>query len=142
MTTRQLGASIPASRLSRMFAVTSTATPAKTIQNAAGLLSRAWEWIRTRQMARSNTRRLQVTSTVSLGEKRFVAVIQVDGLQFLVGGGASNVALLAQLDKKESFGKVLEETVSVPKKKSLKQTSKPIDKPNTRQSRAKLWSTL
>ena len=39
-----------------------------------------------------------MAATVSLGEKRFVAVIQIDGLQFLIGGGASNVALLAQLE--------------------------------------------
>jgi flagellar biogenesis protein FliO len=85
---------------------------------------------------------LQVTSSVSLGEKRFVAVVQVDGLQFLVGGGASNVALLAQLDRKESFGEVLEQTASVPEKKPVKRANRPIDKPRTRQSKAQWWSTL
>jgi hypothetical protein len=75
-----------------------------------------------------------------------VAVVQVDGLQFLVGGGATNVALLAQLDKKESFGNVLEETVSVARKQPVKRTSKQpdtqLDKPKVKQSRARVWSTL
>jgi flagellar biogenesis protein FliO len=51
---------------------------------------------------------------VSLGEKRFVAVIQIDGLEFLVGGGATNVALLAQLDGKGSFGQMLNQSMALP----------------------------
>jgi flagellar biogenesis protein FliO len=43
------------------------------------------------------TRRLRVAETISLGEKRFVALICVEGREFLVGGGASGVSLLAQL---------------------------------------------
>lgn len=57
-----------------------------------------------------------MAATVSLGDKRFVAVIQVDGLQFLVGGGATNVALLAQLNGKESFGDLLKESMTVNRK--------------------------
>ena len=57
-----------------------------------------------------------MAATVSLGDKRFVALIQIDGLQFLVGGGATNVALLAQLNGKESFGDLLQETMTVQKK--------------------------
>jgi len=87
------------------------ATTLTTFQNNAGLLTRALNWVRTRQLGRSNTRRLQVAATVSLGEKRFAAVIQIDGLQFLVGGGATNVALLAQLDGKGSFGHLLKENM-------------------------------
>ena len=65
-------------------------------------------------MARFSTRRLRVAETVSLGEKRFVAVIQIDGLQYLIGGGATNVALLAQLNVKESFGDLLKKTMIAP----------------------------
>jgi len=86
----------------------------KLLQSAVGLLTRGLNWIRARQAARNSTRRLQVAASVSLGDKRFVAVIQVDGLQFLVGGGATNVALLAQLSEKESFGNLLKETMTVP----------------------------
>jgi flagellar biogenesis protein FliO len=56
------------------------------------------KWIvqkRTQQLA---TRRLRVAETVSLGEKRFVSIVQVDGTQFLVGGAAGSVSLLAVLE--------------------------------------------
>jgi hypothetical protein len=66
----------------------------------------------------------------------------VDGFQFLVGGGASNVSLLAQLDKKESFGEVLQETATAPEKKPVKRATGQIDKPKVRQSKAQAWSTL
>ena len=85
----------------------------KAFLKASGLLSRALNWIQTRQLGRSGSRRLHVSESVSLGEKRFVAVIQLDGLQYLIGGGATNVALLAQLNAKESFGDLLKETVTV-----------------------------
>jgi len=39
---------------------------------------------------------LRVAETVSLGEKRFVALIRVEESEFLIGGGASSVSLLAQ----------------------------------------------
>ena len=35
--------------------------------------------------------------SVSLGEKRFVAVVQVDGERFLIGGAAGSVAMLTKL---------------------------------------------
>ena len=80
--------------------------------NASGLLTRVVKWIRLRGLARSNDHRLQVNSTVSLGEKRFVAEIQIDGRRFLVGGGATNVVLLAQLDEKEAFEDALRKSVA------------------------------
>ena len=64
-------------------------------------LLHAWKWM-TRQsrsvLARGVSRRLKVAETVSLGEKRFVSILQVDGEQFLVGGSSSNVVLLAKLE--------------------------------------------
>lgn len=85
-----------------------------TLQKSGGLLSRAWNWIRERQVVRSCQRRLHVAATVSLGEKRFVALVQMDGLEFLVGGGAQNVVLLAQLNGKEQFEEVLQERIASP----------------------------
>jgi len=73
---------------------------------------RSWKSLRAQQIARSGSKRLQVAATVSLGEKRFVAVIKVDGREFLVGGGATNVALLAQLDAKKSFKGLLTKTMA------------------------------
>jgi hypothetical protein len=56
-------------------------------------------------------------------------VIQVDGLQFLIGGGATNVALLAKLGRNESFGEVLNEKMAAPKKRPAKGTKKKLVKP-------------
>lgn len=78
-------------------------------------LLQAWKWLtrHTRDVvARGVPRRLKVAETVSLGEKRFVAILQVDGEQFLVGGSPSNIVLLAKLETKQqtigagSFGSV------------------------------------
>jgi len=84
----------------------------RTLQSTGGLISRAWNWFRERQQARADNRRLHVAATASLGEKRFVAVIEMDGLRFLVGGGATNVVLLAELKGKEPFAELLHETMA------------------------------
>lgn len=98
----------------------------------------AWKGLRAQQIGRSNTKRLHVVATTSLGEKRFVAVIQVDGREFLVGGGATNVELLAQLDEKKSFDGLLTETMAVPaavtaKKQPVRRTRKKITAPVAKQ---------
>jgi flagellar biogenesis protein FliO len=56
---------------------------------------------------RQNKKRLRVCETLSLGDKRFVAVIQVDEKQFLLGGSHASVSLLAQLEKPAEFATVL-----------------------------------
>ena len=66
-------------------------------QASATLLSRAWTWLQ-KSNKFSSAKQLRVAETVSLGEKRFVALIDVEGQKFLVGGGASGVSLLTQLD--------------------------------------------
>lgn len=60
------------------------------------MLLRMWSWLN-RKYASSATKQLRVTETVSLGEKRFVAVVHVEGRKFLIGGGTSGVSLLTQL---------------------------------------------
>ncbi len=73
-----------------------SATLARLVATGKALLGR----VRTHQFAsllKTKTRRLRVAETVSLGEKRFVSIIEVDGVSFLIGGGTSNLALLAQL---------------------------------------------
>jgi flagellar biogenesis protein FliO len=47
---------------------------------------------------RERVRRLRVNESVSLGEKRFVAVIQFEQQRFLVGGTGTSLSLLAELD--------------------------------------------
>jgi len=70
-------------------------------------LARAWDWTRKLVGSRRSEKRLRVCETVSLGEKRFVAVIEVDGEQFLVGGASSSVATLARLEPSQKFSDVL-----------------------------------
>jgi hypothetical protein len=63
-----------------------------------GPLGSAWTWLK-RNYVTSATRRMRVAETVSLGEKRFVAILHVDGYEFLIGGGTSGISLLAQMEK-------------------------------------------
>lgn len=69
----------------------------------SAVLSQAWKWLTRHSrgvLVRGTSRRLKVAETVSLGEKRFVSILQVDGEQFLVGGSPSNIVLLARLEAK------------------------------------------
>lgn len=73
------------------------------------LRSRWWEWIRGRLASVRVPRRLRLCETLALGEKRFVAVIEFDGQQFLVGGAAASVNLLARLGESPDFSALLTE---------------------------------
>ena len=66
---------------------------AKQIAGAAG-------WILQGLKAQRARKNLRVCESVSLGEKRFVAVVQVDGERFLIGGAAGSVAMLTKLQAK------------------------------------------
>jgi len=46
---------------------------------------------------RRNPRRLKVSESVSLGEKRFIAVVEFEDRRFLVGVTPQNIALLQSL---------------------------------------------
>lgn len=112
--------------------------------NARAYSLRAWKRIRAQQIAHSHSKRLQVAETVSLGEKRFVAVIKVDGREFLIGGGAANVSLLAQLnpgiqlDVKKSFDGILTKKMTVPKKQPAKRAKRKVAKPLVEKSGGRL----
>jgi hypothetical protein len=73
MKTLRFAASTLESVHSQPFQVPSTSSSQAHLNGGAGLLTMVWRWIKDKQVARSNTKRLQVTSSVSLGEKRFVA---------------------------------------------------------------------
>lgn len=49
------------------------------------------------QRPRRRERRLRLVETLALGERRFVAVLNVDGREFLVGATPQSVALLGEL---------------------------------------------
>ncbi len=70
--------------------------------NGRGLLYRlgrwarqASAWLRTRRVGAE--RKLRLCDSVSLGEKRFAAVLEFEGQRFLVGGAAQSVQLLSEL---------------------------------------------
>jgi len=69
-----------------------------------GALQEAWRWAG-RALKPRKVRRLRVRESLSLGDRRFVAVIEFDGQEFLVGGGGTSLALLARLQE----GKVIPE---------------------------------
>lgn len=64
--------------------------------NAGSLVKRAFSWLNGNC---TTPKRLKVLETVTLGDKRLVAVIQAEGRRFLVGGGPSGVSLLTALDQ-------------------------------------------
>jgi hypothetical protein len=70
------------------------ATAARTVA------AHALGWLHMQRVQRTTGRRLRVLETVSLGEKRFAALLSVDGAEFLIGGSGSSVSLLASVDNK------------------------------------------
>lgn len=61
------------------------------------VIRRTWSWL-IGQYTTCSTKRLRVAETISLGEKRFVAIVAVEGREFLIGGGTAGMSLLARLD--------------------------------------------
>lgn len=67
----------------------------------------AWNWTLKQLKSHRVAKRLRVCETVSLGEKRFLAVIEIDGEQFLVGGASSSISTLARLERPQGFSEAL-----------------------------------
>lgn len=67
----------------------------------------ALKWITQRVKVQQSHKTLRVCESVSLGEKRFVAIVQVDDERFLIGGSAASVALLSRLQEAKAFAAVL-----------------------------------
>ena len=81
-------------------------------------LFRIWHRFQQRQKERAAERSLRLEDTVSLGQKRFVAVVSVDGQRFLIGVGTSEISMLAPLQAETSFAHVLQETTAKAKTKN------------------------
>jgi flagellar biogenesis protein FliO len=60
----------------------------------AALLSR----LLSKAVARGRERQLRISETLSLGEKRFIAVVEYGRQKFLLGGTPHNISLLQRLD--------------------------------------------
>ncbi len=74
----------------------------------AGRLRRWWLTVCAVRI-RKNPRRLRVCESLSLGEKRLIAVVEYDKQKFLIGGGAQSVSLLARLGEGPDFSELLTE---------------------------------
>jgi hypothetical protein len=83
-------------------------TPAARVwQTLTAACWRIWAAIESRR-ATQRRRTLRVVETVAMGEKRFVAILQVEEQRFLVGGGSAGVSLLAKLDAAPDFAAALD----------------------------------
>ena len=80
--------------------------------NVFDVASKIGKWIRGHVKIQANRKRLRVCESVSLGEKRFIAVVQLDGKEFLVGGAPNSLSLLANVGKNTNttFAEVLNES--------------------------------
>jgi flagellar biogenesis protein FliO len=80
-------------------------TPIQGPEGSETAFRKFFQWAQ-RTMRTRKTRRLRVRESLSLGERRFLAVIEFDSQEFLVGGTGSSLALLARLHD----GMILPET--------------------------------
>jgi flagellar biogenesis protein FliO len=53
---------------------------------------------------------LRLCENLSLGEKRFVAVVEVDGERFLLGGSSASVSLLTRLQPSSTLAEALQQS--------------------------------
>lgn len=80
------------------------------LRAAAGYLHTGWRWLEHKRTQQLSSRRLRLAETISLGEKRSVSIVQVDGAQYLIGCSTGSVQLLAVLDPQDNkFVGIVEE---------------------------------
>jgi Flagellar biosynthesis protein, FliO len=71
-------------------------------------LASAWNWTWQQVKSRQVRKRLRVCETVSLGEKRLVALVEIDGEQFLLGGASGALTTIARLEPSQTISEALE----------------------------------
>jgi len=79
---------------------------------AKGILSQIWSWVQSRYSL-SSTKRLRVGEIAQLGEKRFVALVTVEGREFLIGGGSTGISLLTPLGAAPQPGEPIQAKLEV-----------------------------
>jgi len=77
-------------------AASQTLSPPEAAWAAAGKL--LWRWVRSAVKPRK-VKRLRVCETLSLGDRRFLAVIEFDRQEFLLAGSGNSLSLLARLQE-------------------------------------------
>ncbi len=65
-------------------------------------------WFLQRAKAQKARKSLRMCESLPLGDRRFVAVIQVDGERFLIGCSSSSVSMLSRLRQPQTFAETLE----------------------------------
>jgi flagellar biogenesis protein FliO len=70
-------------------------------------VTRLLEWLQKTRRAQLDSKRLRLCESISLGEKRAIFLVQVDGRRFLLGGAPASISMLAQLDGGPSFPELL-----------------------------------
>jgi flagellar biogenesis protein FliO len=65
--------------------------------NWAAALKATWQWLRA-AVTHRRVRRLRINETLSLGDRRFLAIIEFDRQEFLLAGCGNSLELLARLD--------------------------------------------
>ncbi len=86
-------------RVPRSAAADPNRAAQSTLRTIVGYLVTGWKWLERKRALQFGVRRLRVTETVALGEKRFVSILKVDGSEILIGSSAGGISLLAVLDK-------------------------------------------
>jgi len=69
---------------------------------------RLWQVVPSLRISKA-PRRLRLCESVSLGEKRIVAVVEYETQKFLLGGSPHNVSLLARLGEGKDFSELMTE---------------------------------
>jgi len=70
---------------------------------------RVWQSLSAAAARRTSVRQLRICESVSLGEKRLIAVVEYEKQRFLVGGSAQSVNLLARLGAPPDFSELMTE---------------------------------
>ena len=73
------------------------------------MLQKIWQGVLSVMTGQTGKKRMRVCESVSLGDKRFVAIVRVDSQNFLLGGSSANVSLLAKLSEADKFSTVLKQ---------------------------------
>jgi transcriptional regulator of heat shock response len=84
-------------------------------QELSSLFSKVRRYVRVQPKKKN----LLVCETVSLGEKRFVAVVQFENERFLVGGSNASISLLSRLENvpaQPAFERLLEHELDLSRK--------------------------
>ena len=84
------------------------ANPPATLQSFAKQLVSGISWFLGRIKVQTARKTLRLCENLPLGDKRFVAVIQVENERFLIGGAAGSVSLLTRLQETPNFSDSLQ----------------------------------